>query len=139
MMHEVVYLNEQKVKPNNFEADLNVTYLWYLDNGASNHMSGNRSFFFFKLDETIMGMVRFGDDSRIEIKGKGSVWFILKEGGKRVLHNIYFIPNLRNNIISLSQATEAWCKVRMKDELFTLYDRNSELIVRTGRSKNRLY
>lgn len=79
---------------------------------------------FFKLDETTTGMVQFGDDSRIEIKEKGSVCFIVKEGGKRILHNVYFILNLRSNIISLSQATEAGCKVRMKDELLTFYDRN---------------
>lgn len=30
IMHEVVYLNEQKIKPNIFEEDLNRSYLWYL-------------------------------------------------------------------------------------------------------------
>ena len=69
MMHEVVYLNERKVKPSVFEAEQGVENLWYLDNGASNHMSGNRSFF-LSLDEEITGKVQFGDDSRIDIKGK---------------------------------------------------------------------
>lgn len=56
MMHEVVYLNERKVKPSDFEAEQNMENVWYLDNGASNHMSGNR-LFFFNLDEGVTGKV----------------------------------------------------------------------------------
>ena len=62
MMHEVVYLNEQKVRPTIFETEQNMENLWYLDNGASNHMSRNR-LFFYKLDEDVTGKVRFGDDT----------------------------------------------------------------------------
>lgn len=69
MMHEVVYLNEQKVKPSMFEVEHDMENLWYLENGASNHMSGNRRLF-YKLDEGVTGKVRFGDDSRIDIKRK---------------------------------------------------------------------
>ena len=138
MMNEVVYLNERKVNPNMFEADLDTMNVWYLDNGASNHMSGNR-LFFYELDETILGKVRFGDDSRIDIKGKGSVRFVFKDGEKKVLSNVYYIPGLRSNIVSLGQATEVGCEVRMKDETLTLLDRNGRLMVKTTRSKNRLY
>ena len=138
MMHEVVYLNEKKIKPSIFEADLDAENLWYLDNGASNHMSGNRSFF-IKLDETVTGKVRFGDDSRINIAGKGSIRFMFKSGEKKVLHNVYFIPDLKSNIISLGQATEAGCEVRMKNDLLMLYDRAGQLLVKITRSRNRLY
>ncbi|GJU75218.1 ribonuclease H-like domain, reverse transcriptase, RNA-dependent DNA polymerase [Tanacetum coccineum] len=42
---------------------------WYLDNGASNHMTGMRDHF-ENLDEKVSGRVKFGDGSYIEIKGK---------------------------------------------------------------------
>ena len=138
MMHEVVYLNEQKVKPSTFEVEQGMENLWYLENGASNHMSGNR-LFFYKLDEGVTGMVRFGDDSRIEIKGKGSIKFVLKGGDKKVLSNVYYIPGLKSNIVSLGQATEAGCEVSMKDDILKLFDHAGQLMVKSTRSKTRLY
>ncbi|XP_024004054.1 uncharacterized protein LOC112081512 [Eutrema salsugineum] len=90
MMHEVVFLNEKMVTPDRFDACSDD--MWYLDNGASNHMTGNRQCF-SSIDETITGKVRFGDDSHIDIKGKGSIVFLSKKGGKKTLTNVYFIPN----------------------------------------------
>ena len=138
MMHEVVYLNEQKVKPSIFASEQDTTNVWYLDNGASNHMSGNRMFF-TALDERITGKVRFGDDSRIDIKGRGSIRFIFGDGEKKMLKDVYYIPGLRSNIISLGQATEAGCEVRMKDKELYLLDRLGHVMVKTTRSVNRLY
>ncbi|CAM8944369.1 unnamed protein product [Rhodiola kirilowii] len=138
MMHEVVYLNEKKVKPNIFESNLDAKNVWYLDNGTSNHMSGNRDFF-TDLDETVTGMVRFGDDSRITIQGKGSIRFVFANGVKKVLSNVYYIPDFKSNIISFGQATEAGCEVRMKEDMMTIYDRVGSVLIVTSRSRNRLY
>ena len=138
MKHEVIYLNEGKVKPKLFETHLDMSNVWYLDNRASNHMSGNREFF-MELDEAISGKVRFGDDSHINIKGKGSIRFVFNNGEKKILENVYFIPDLKSNIISLGQAMEAGCEVRMKDDFLRLLDRSGRLLVKTTRSKNRLY
>ena len=69
MMHEVVYLNERNITQRKLEDKSADDNLWYLDNGASNHMTGNLCLF-TKLDERVTGKVRFGDDSRIYIKGK---------------------------------------------------------------------
>ena len=104
MVHEVVYLNEQKVNPSIFESDHDNKNLWYLDNRASNHMSGNR-LFFHTMDEKITGKVRFGDDSHVDIKGKGSIPFVFSGGAKKILNNVYYIPALKSNIVSLGQAT----------------------------------
>ena len=138
MMNEIVYLNENKVDLKRLEGEEDSMDIWYLDNGASNHMSGNR-LFFYELDEMITGKVRFGDDSRIDIMGKGSIRFIVRGGEKKVLRNVYYIPALRSNIVSLGQATEVGCEVCMKDNQLSLYDRDGQLMVRSTRAKNRLY
>lgn len=83
--------------------------------------------------------MRFGDDSRIDIKGKGSILFCTKDGGKKILSDVYFISDLKSNIISLGQATEAGCDVRMKEDHLVLRDKDGRLIAKAKRSKNRVY
>lgn len=131
-------MNVEKVVPSKYEGDAGEDDIWYLDNGASNHMSGDRRYF-ASIDESITGKVRFGDDSRIDIKGKGSIEFMDRNGEPRKIVDVYFIPDLKSNIISLGQATEAGCDIRMKDEHLIMHDRDGKLIAKAVRSKNRLY
>ncbi|XP_013633311.1 PREDICTED: uncharacterized protein LOC106339020 [Brassica oleracea var. oleracea] len=138
LMHEVVYLNEKNVKPKDFEDSSNNDRIWYLDNGASNHITGKHDYF-KTIDESITEKVRFGDDSRIDIKGKGSILFVSQNGSKKVLADVYYIPDLKSNIISLGQATESGCEIKMKDGYLTLHDKDGKLIVQAKRSVNRLY
>ncbi|XP_076943426.1 uncharacterized protein LOC143613662 [Bidens hawaiensis] len=72
---------------------------WYLDNGASNHMTG--------------------DD--------------------RVLSDVYFVPSLKDNIISLSQAMESRCNAHMKEDYLLLYDDGGKLMMKAFRTRNQPY
>ncbi|XP_076948271.1 uncharacterized protein LOC143620460 [Bidens hawaiensis] len=55
-IQETVYLNEGKVLPKKFKVDSSDKDAWYLDNGASNHMTGNRDYF-SELNDRITGRV----------------------------------------------------------------------------------
>ncbi|XP_013710330.1 uncharacterized protein LOC106414165 [Brassica napus] len=120
MMHEVVFLNEKNDLQEN---------MWYLDNGASNHMTGDRRYF-SSINNAITGKVRFGDDSRIDIKGKGTISCTDMNGESRKMTDVYSIPDLKSNIISLGQATEAGCYIRMKGEELTMHDQYGNLLVK---------
>lgn len=104
MIHEVVYLKEKNCLPDKCEANSRAENIWYLDNGGSNHMTGDKRYF-SELDSSVTRKVRFGDDSRIDIKGKDTISFIDMNGEPRKMTNVYYIPELRSNIISLGQAT----------------------------------
>nr|GEZ95830.1 zinc finger, CCHC-type [Tanacetum cinerariifolium] len=60
---DIISLHEEDVG----YKETNMDSLWYLDNEASNHMTGVREHF-KELDEKVSGKVRFGDGSYIEIK-----------------------------------------------------------------------
>ncbi|XP_076912938.1 uncharacterized protein LOC143571386 [Bidens hawaiensis] len=114
-INEEVFLKEENVHSKRYESEPKEDGVWYLNNGANNHMTGTKSYF-SDLDETIDGQVRFGDSSCVDIKRKGSITNICDDGVERVITNVYFIPSLTSNILSLGQATEHGCKVIMEDD-----------------------
>ena len=59
-----------------------------LDNGARNHMTGDKQYFML-LDDSITRKVKSGDDSWIVIKGKGSTEFNDWNGETRTMTEVY--------------------------------------------------
>ncbi|XP_013614662.1 PREDICTED: uncharacterized protein LOC106320857 [Brassica oleracea var. oleracea] len=137
-VHEVVFLNNDKVIPNNLDIDKGNASVWYLDNGANNHMTRNKEFF-LSLNLNTKEKVKFGDGSCVDIVGKGVVTFVCKTGEIKELKDIYYIHDLKHNKLSFGQATKDGCEVNMKDLYLTLTDSDGTLLVRVTRSPNRLY
>ncbi|KAD7117288.1 hypothetical protein E3N88_04556 [Mikania micrantha] len=133
---EEILLNEKEIEPKLCTNSNNT--LWYLDNGASNHMTGNHEHF-KEIDENVTGQVRFGDGSYVKIKGKGSILLECKNQEQRIIPQVYYIPSLKNNILRLGQLTENGCKFILENDLLYLYDQNQTLLMKVKRSTNRLY
>ena len=75
-----------------FEIDHHTSDLWYLDTCATNHMNGQQNFF-TTLDELADDFVKFGDNSCVQIKGRGSVVVLRQDGQRLSFGNILFVPN----------------------------------------------
>jgi hypothetical protein len=72
-------IHEEKVFAHLDEEKERDTRTWVLDTGATNHMSGCWVAF-AKIDTTVLGTVRFGDDAVARIEGHGTVMFVCKNG-----------------------------------------------------------
>ena len=120
------------------EGALSDPSLWYLDTGATNHMTGRRNFF-CDLDESACGFVKFGDNSRIQIKGRGNIKITQKDGDILRLLNVLYVPDLAANILSLGRLDEEGCHMTMVGGKLTIFDRNGRLDPEVQRSEGRLY
>ncbi|XP_066396457.1 uncharacterized protein [Miscanthus floridulus] len=95
---------------------------WILDTGVTNHMTGCRSSL-TSLDKSVCGAVRFGDGLTVEIYGVGVVTMAGRNQEHRVLTEVYFIPSLKCNIVSLGQLEEAGCRVEIDKGVLVVLER----------------
>jgi len=70
---------------------------------------------FAELDTSVTETVKFGDGSRVDIYGQGTVLFVCKTGEHRAVTGVYYIPRLNTQIISLGQFDENGCQVLIED------------------------
>nr|GEU55638.1 zinc finger, CCHC-type [Tanacetum cinerariifolium] len=139
--NQVKEVKEQKVSLHEEDVgykETNMDSLWYLDNGASNHMIGVREHF-KELDKKVSRKVRFRDGSCIDIKGKGSILIECGDEKQRIISRVYYIPSLKGNLLSLGQFTEIGCKIVMEDDELRLYDMDNKIFMKVTRKRNRLY
>ncbi|XP_073360469.1 uncharacterized protein [Aegilops tauschii subsp. strangulata] len=81
---EHVFLNEERAHTVLRRSSDDIDPAWYLDTGASNHMTGDEAAF-AELDRGVAGTVRFGDGSLVEIHGRGTVLFAVGGEDHRAL------------------------------------------------------
>ncbi|KAI5425662.1 hypothetical protein KIW84_031472 [Lathyrus oleraceus] len=112
--------------------------VWYLDSGASNHMCGHKHLFkeMRKIED---GNVSFGDASKVKVEGKGTIRYLQKDGLIGSIQDVYYVPNLKTNILSLGQLTEKGYSILMKERILHLKDKLGHLIARVEIERNRMY
>jgi hypothetical protein len=111
---------------------------WCLNTGTTHHMTDQWEFF-IELDSDVRGSIKFGDASSVEIKGIGSIIFSTESGEHRLLTGVYYIPTLRNSIISLGQLDESSSCVEIKDGVMRIWNRHCCLPAKVTRCTNRLF
>ncbi|XP_013639207.1 PREDICTED: uncharacterized protein LOC106344355 [Brassica oleracea var. oleracea] len=75
--------------------------MWYLDSGCSNHMCGTKEWF-IDFDHKFRQHVKLGDDRRMQVEGRGNLRLEIN-GTTQVISPVYFVPGLKNNLLSIGQ------------------------------------
>ena len=110
---------------------------WFLDSGCSNHMSGSKEWF-FNLDSEFRQVVKLGDNSSMMAMGKGSVKLLIR-GLIQTFAEVYFIPELRNNLLSIGQLQEKDLAVLLQHGKAKVFHPTRGLIMESQMSANRMF
>jgi hypothetical protein len=102
---------------------------WVLDTGASNQTTGSRAAF-ASIDAGTIGTMHFGDGSVVQIEGRGTILYQCKTGKHHALPNVYFIPRLDTNIISVGQLDEDGHEVKNHRGVMQIREEDGRLLAR---------
>jgi hypothetical protein len=111
--------------------------IWFLDSGCSNHMTGNKKWF-FELEENFNRTVKLGNDTRMAVVAKGSIKVQIN-GIIQVISDVYYIPELKNNLLSIGQLQEKGLTILIRDGTCKVYHSKRGLIMQTNMSGNKMF
>ena len=89
---------------------------WFIDSGASQHMTGQRLWFSRFENLHGSGNVFLGDERELPIKGKGSIPFDFPHGGSLDIPDILYVEGLRRNLISVSKLRDQKFHINFDDK-----------------------
>uniref|UniRef100_A0ACD5ZX98 Uncharacterized protein n=1 Tax=Avena sativa TaxID=4498 RepID=A0ACD5ZX98_AVESA len=133
-----VFLNEERAIVTPAHDDDQGGEVWFLDTGATNHMTGSIDAF-AELDRSVTGKVRFTDNSVVDIHGRGTVVFAIDGGDHRAFTEVFFILALKSSVVSLVQIDESWYDIQILRGILSVRDQRNCLLMKVQRSANRLY
>jgi hypothetical protein len=114
--------------------------LWLLDSGCSNHMTGNRELL-SNIDSSIASNITLGNDYLVKVQGRGTVPILTKQNVKKDISNVYHVPDLKHNLLSVGQLIEKGYKVLFEGISCKIYDRkpSRKLISEIYMTPNRMF
>lgn len=111
--------------------------VWYIDSGCSNHMTGNKNCF-VNFDESVQREVKTGDNKRLIVKGCGDIPIRTKQG-TNYISNVYYVPDLKHNLLSVGQLTRKGHHVNFKDDFCVIKDKNGDLVARVKMTSTKMF
>ena len=113
--------------------------VWYLDSEFSNHMTGIKSLF-KEIDKSHKLKVKLGDDKEVQVEGRGVVAVQNGDGNVKLIYDVYYIPDLTQNLLSVGQMMENNCSVFFDENVCVIKDNKSGLTLAVVRkTSNSLY
>jgi len=103
-------------------------------------MTGNIALF-SALDQNAKSEVTLGTDSKISVMGKGEVKIFTKKGEKKTIADVYYVPGMKCNLLSIGQLVHKGYNVFFENDVCTIMDRapSKQCIVEVKMTRNRMF
>lgn len=111
--------------------------MWFLDSGCSNHMTRDQRWF-SHLEEDLNHTVKLGNDIRMTFAAKGSVR-VQVNGLTQMISDVYYIPELKNNLLSVGQLQEKGLPILIQNGTCRVYHPSNGVIMQANMSENRMF
>jgi hypothetical protein len=102
------------------------TSVWYIDSGASCHMTGVCEYF-IDLTEIEDLEVVLGDDSVVKAVGSGTISFQRESQPPMLVRDVLYVPGLKKNLISVSTIEDRGYELVFRDGQVLLYPKGSSI------------
>jgi hypothetical protein len=106
-----------------------VSDIWFVDSGASCHMTGRKEFFTRLQEGGVNLVIELGDDRRYKAQGVGTVTFQRESGKPLWFADVLYVPGLTKNLISVST---------LEDKGYEVTFRNGKVFVRPAGSGTKM-
>ncbi|XP_073138710.1 uncharacterized protein [Henckelia pumila] len=84
--------------------------------------------------------LRLGDDKQMQVEGKGTAEVIDGNGNIKLLYNVYFIPDLTQNLLGVGQLMGSGYSIFFDDNSCVIRDKKSnQVIVDVQMAPNKLF
>ena len=103
-------------------------------------MTGNIAMF-VNLDENVKSEVTTGTDNKVSIMGKGRVSILTRKGEKKFVPDVYYVPSLKCNLLSIGQLINKGYNVFFKYDVRTIMDipPSNNVIAEVQMTSNRMF
>ena len=103
-------------------------------------MTGNRELL-SSIDSSISSDITLGNDYLVKVQGRGTVPILTKQNVKKDISNVYHVPDLKHNLLSVGQLIEKGYKVLFEGASCKIYDRKQsrKLISEIYMTPNRMF
>ncbi|KAL5800944.1 hypothetical protein ACOSQ3_032576 [Xanthoceras sorbifolium] len=112
--------------------------VWFLDSRANNYMTGRKDLF-NELDEKVHREISFGDLSKIHVQGKKDFMIKQKNGDHAFISNVYYVPDMKTNILSLGQLLEKGYYISFQNMQLTITDARGKLVTRVHMMRTKCF
>jgi hypothetical protein len=101
--------------------------IWYIDNGASSHMTGLREHLTDLRDPEVRMGIALGDDSIVRVAGHGTITFQRESMPPLSFRDVLYVPGLKKNLISVSTLQDRGLEVSFRGTKVLIHPKGSRL------------